>query len=511
MSAHPLPGRTGVLLLAGEGLQLCCGAFRNLKDPIMGFHVQPLPIEIPADDPFRNDLLDRREPAEVLRHLLTSLRGPCVLAVDAAWGDGKTTFLDMWSQHLRNEGFSVIGFNAWKTDFSDDPFIALSSELTEGLDQLALGGSLANMVADTKAVAGKVVRQVVPAAIRAATSGVLDIDRLLKAEGRLSAYRKAKGSLDDFNTALRDMADALLEAGNGLPLVIMIDELDRCRPSYAVELLEVAKHLFAVNGIVFVLAINRTQLSHSVKALYGNDFDANEYLKRFIGIDFQLPLPDRSKFISAALEQVDISKYFERTMDRESRQNYSLVRDMLTLFFGIRKFNLRQVAQATRRIGLVLASLASNERTFALGAVVALVLRTLDDELYREFTLGQKSDLEVVDSLLSNVGEDWLLGKHDRMLFEAIIIVGYLEILGADVSWPQSFDSPLLNRYREATTAEVPNGGTEDKYLQHAIGVTGLIQRMSMGFLQGGVGFKHSVRRIELLSPGLMGDPPAQG
>ena len=476
----------------------------------MGFRVQPPPIDIPADDPFRNDLLGRRESAEVLTHILASVEGPCVLAVDAAWGNGKTTFLEMWSRHLSNEGFPVVGFNAWKTDFSEDPFIALSTELTEGLDGLGLDGSLEKKVADTKAVAGKVVRHVVPAAIRVATSGIVDIDPLLKTDERLSAYKKAKGSIDDFGAALRDMAEAVSNTWDGKPLVLTIDELDRCRPSYAVELLEVAKHLFSVDGIVFVLAVNRAQLSHSVRALYGHDFDANEYLKRFIDIDFQLPLPDRGKFISAALEQVDIRKYFERTQDRESRGDYEFMHDMLTLFFGIPKFNLRQVAQAIHRIGLVLASLARNERTFALGAVVALVLRTLDDELYREFTLGRKTDLEVFDSLFGQMGKDWLLGKHNRVLFEATIIFGYLEILGVDIGWRQNFDTPLLRRYREATDTEISQGGTEDQYQQHARGVVQLVRDMSGGPLGRGIGFKHSVRRIELLSSGLMGDQPAE-
>lgn len=114
----------------------------------MGFRIQPPFVDIPEDDPFRNDKLDRREPAKVLTHLLASVEGPCVLAVDAAWGNGKTTFLDMWSRHLRKEGFAVVGFSAWETDFSEDPFIALSTELTEGLDGLELDGSLAKTVAE---------------------------------------------------------------------------------------------------------------------------------------------------------------------------------------------------------------------------------------------------------------------------------------------------------------------------------------------------------------------------
>ena len=73
----------------------------------------------------------------------------------------------------------------------------------------------------------------------------------------------------------------------------MIDELDRCRPPYAVELLEVAKHLFSVDYIVFVLAVNRPELAHSIRDLYGSGFDAAGYLRRFFDIDFRLPDPER--------------------------------------------------------------------------------------------------------------------------------------------------------------------------------------------------------------------------
>ena len=93
------------------------------------------------------------------------------------------------------------------------------------------------------------------------------------------------------------MANELAESHGQHPLVVVIDELDRCRPSYAVELLKAAKHLFAVDGVVFVLALNRSELSHSIGALYGGKFDATGYLRRFIDVDFRLPDPDRAAFI----------------------------------------------------------------------------------------------------------------------------------------------------------------------------------------------------------------------
>ena len=101
--------------------------------------------------------------------------------------------------------------------------------------------------------------------------------------------------IEEFKEKLEDLARALnnrtaqADNGNHKPLVVMIDELDRCRPSYAVELLETAKHLFDVDRIVFVLAVNREQLAHAVCALYGADFNAEGYLRRFFDEDFRLP------------------------------------------------------------------------------------------------------------------------------------------------------------------------------------------------------------------------------
>ena len=91
----------------------------------------------------------------------------------------------------------------------------------------------------------------------------------------------------------------------------MIDELDRCRPSYAVELLEIAKHLFSVDRIVFVLAVNRSELVHSIKALYGSEFDAQGYLGRFFDVDIRLPEPEREEFLEALLRAIDFDDYFQ--------------------------------------------------------------------------------------------------------------------------------------------------------------------------------------------------------
>lgn len=73
------------------------------------------------------------------------------------------------------------------------------------------------------------------------------------------------------------------------PIVIVIDELDRCRPDYALAVLEVIKHFFAVPKVHFILGINGEALESSVRARYGVDVDAESYLRKFINASFSLP------------------------------------------------------------------------------------------------------------------------------------------------------------------------------------------------------------------------------
>lgn len=99
--------------------------------------VQPSDLCIPEEAPFGFDRLGRKKSAAVLTRIVSRIKGPCVLALDAPWGYGKTTFLKMWEAWLRQEaqGFPVVAcFNAREADFTHHPFRALSSELTKKLD-----------------------------------------------------------------------------------------------------------------------------------------------------------------------------------------------------------------------------------------------------------------------------------------------------------------------------------------------------------------------------------------
>ena len=500
----------------------------------MGIRIQPRDIDISEGNPFEQDQLDRKEAVYTLTHLVGNIEGPCVLAVDAPWGAGKTTFLRIWTQHLRNRGFPVVEFNAWETDFSEEPFVILSSELTEGLRECA-GKPLSGKIDAISEAAKDVLRRVAPGVIRLAAGIVpiagpeLGVALESYAKEKLSQHQEARKSVAKFKHVLQGLAAALSEANGNHPLMVVIDELDRCRPSYAVELLEVAKHLFSVDGIVFVLAVNRSELANSVRALYGSGFDAEGYLRRFFDVDFVLPEPKRSVFINELLRATQIDRcYLKPESSIYSRENFQNIRTMLLEFFDPSDLSLRTVAQAVHRLGLLFASLRSDELDHALATTVALILRTIDPNLYHRFNRGDATDLDVVNAVFDHPGRKALQYEERGEEFEAAIVLAALE---DDISKMSSFEitgdtryfegpirTPLLDWYQHLpkTEREVKKGG-HHKFAAHRLECEHatrvfkkVMQEIQDG--RGQIGFCQAVRRLELLSDTLIDkhpDPPS--
>lgn len=283
-----------------------------------GLH-KPRALEIPDDAPFANDRLNREPLARNLTNLVRSFDQPYVLAVDAPWGGGKTTFLRMWEALLKRENQATFYFNAWDSDYSDDPLLSFMSTMDEVL-QVPKG------VRDAKkkpvSIGASIGRHALPQIVEVATAGIVKA-KLLKeladgvglspeavgeiaqsvARERLSAHKEQKASLGAFRRQLIELSEHLAGSeGVNTPLVIFVDELDRCRPLFAVELLEGIKHLFNVRGVVFVLGMVVTQLGHAVKTLYGDDLDAGGYFRRFIDAVFDLPVPAMDEFFVGLLE-----------------------------------------------------------------------------------------------------------------------------------------------------------------------------------------------------------------
>ncbi len=453
------------------------------------YRIQPPDIDVPRDEPFKNDLLGRRPSIEVLTHLVGSLEGPCVLAVDAPWGTGKSTFFRMWRRYLKNQAFGVAHFNAWETDFAGDPLLALSTQILDSLD--SEGDRTQAALKKLKDGVPDLLRAVAPSVIRVATSGVLDVEALLEPAERVRQYQEAVKLFGTFRADLQDAARTVSESRDGRPLVVMIDELDRCRPPYAIELLEVAKHIFAARHIVFALAVNRSELEHSVKALYGDGFDAHGYLRRFVDIDFRLPDPDREPFIEAMLDATGINDFLAQATDHDTRQYATLAKEMLHGFFALPRLSIRAVAQAIHRLGLIFASLAANYKPLLLPATTALILRTLDLELYRRFT-GRGIAVDEVVRRLSGGPDGTLFQELERRyVFEAMLIIAADEQGRA-----------ILQEYATLASDDKPDDIAEQAAWKHADATVRLVQA-KIGWEGWRGEFEAAVERMELFAESL--------
>ncbi|WP_419914590.1 KAP family P-loop NTPase fold protein [Hoeflea sp.] len=470
---------------------------------------------------------------ETLTHLVGTIESPCVFSIDAEWGFGKTTFLNIWKQNLLNQKFPVIWFNAWENDLSEIPFMTVITELNEEFSKYEQYLA-ASKIMKFQSAATKVAHQILPGFIRAATSlipfaGTMVAEEIASmAEEKLKPKLEARREIIEFREILRSMVADLSEAHENRPLIVMIDELDRCRPSYAVEFLEVAKHLFSVNNIVFVLAINCRQLAHSVRALYGNGFDAEEYLRRFFDVDFRLPDPDRNAFIRLQLEVTGINEYF-CPVPEEKEYGYQVyfpervarpvagerLKEMLLSFFGASEFSLRTVGQSIRRLGLVFASLDDDQSDYGWATGVAIILRTIDADLYHRFAVGEASDLEVADAIFNRPSLRRLRHQQVGAIFEAALILAAAEEEIPKLYPSQPLNSPLMNQHqnRERTDREV-FGSNEHSPLshedEHAKRVIDLVEQTinSVTLKEQQIGFKKAVRRLELFDTELISASP---
>lgn len=243
-----------------------------------------------------HDEFHRKPVAEKVIKLLTSDIDVSPMVIDGGWGAGKTEFchklIKLFQEKCSN--FRCIYVDAFKADHADEPLItllaAVAAELPKSkqkqLIEKAIPAVRFALKTSLKAGVGWVMRQ---NADKIADDFEKDVEQAGKAavdasiESLLKDHIAAKESIQSLREALERLAKQR-------PIVIFVDELDRCRPDFAVSMLENIKHIFDVEGVDFVLVTNSSQLRAAIKHQYGgDDTGAQRYLDKFIAFTFELP------------------------------------------------------------------------------------------------------------------------------------------------------------------------------------------------------------------------------
>ncbi|MHA8066959.1 KAP family P-loop NTPase fold protein [Aquirufa sp. ROCK2-A2] len=272
---------------------------------------------------FKNCRLNRKLYADNLTQIIQMHCDGFVLAIDNEWGGGKTTFIKMWEQNLKNAEYQTVYFNSWENDLEVDPMVAiLAAFKTLGLND----SDFQNIIL----AAGKISAKALPIFLKGVLSKIIsegpanELFKLITEKSsefllnQIDDYSKRKDSIKEFKNKL---SIAISKRIDKKPLVFFVDELDRCRPDYAVQVLEKIKHFFNIPGIVFVLAIDKNQLCNSIKGYYGSEsINSNEYLRRFIDLEYTLPSPNIEPYTQFLFFHYKLNEFFINS----ERKNYPI-------------------------------------------------------------------------------------------------------------------------------------------------------------------------------------------
>ncbi|ENU25099.1 hypothetical protein F993_00489 [Acinetobacter proteolyticus] len=265
------------------------------------------------ETPFENDFWGREALADRLTDHVSRITVGATIAIDAEWGAGKSWFVKNWKAKLEQDEYKVIYLNAFNQDYIDDPFLTISMEIANclqsdktNIDEIKktignahrailpnlpmllwyLTTSLVGMGALAKPVA-EAVEKLTSADDFGKEAATLLNEKLQEhLSAQVENYDKEKESLEYFKQALAEITSKLDK-----PLLFVVDELDRCKPEFAIRLIERIKHFFDIPKVVFILAVNKNQLEESISNYYGFS-STNNYLEKFIDFSIMLKIKD---------------------------------------------------------------------------------------------------------------------------------------------------------------------------------------------------------------------------
>lgn len=366
-------------------------------------------VEVPKDEPFKFDALERKQPVEFLRDLIKQIEGPFVLALDSPWGTGKTTVVQMLRRSLELDGLQCVYFNAWKDDYVTDPLIPMVSAIDElKLADESIASGFRSSMASVKKAVGAIAKRGVVAAVKAGTLNVLDLDEVIEdvaaemasesANDLIEAFQKERDSLVVFRKALEVAVGRLSKGDLVRQLIFFIDELDRCRPSYAIELLERVKHLFDVANMVFVLSIDKRQLEAITAAVYGERIDAQDYLRRFFDLEVGIPTVTPAKYVAELLVRYQLNEKFSQRKNGgdQEKEEFCDTFNSLAKHFGL---SLRMIDRCLTCLAVVMSQTPDGRTLDSTLVAVLIILRMKDQSLFKRLVGGDSGPDEVMNWL----------------------------------------------------------------------------------------------------------------
>lgn len=392
----------------------------------------------------RQDSIKRNDDLLYFVSLLDNITGPYSIALDGRWGSGKTFFVKQtqmvlnvhneysqvknfwetddyeqikricydWSKKNKKENFVsnlqlCTYFDAWEHDSDENPIASLLYEISNAVSSEYSFEGNRNCI------------DIISNALNVVTGR--DVQKLIESLKKKTITDETKTVLDLRSQINKYFENLLPEHGDRI--VVIIDELDRCNPCYAVNLLEKIKHYFSNEKITFVFAVNMEQLQHTIKHHYGNEFNAYKYLDRFFDLIIPMPKLNQDTFLTTL------------PYDRNT-----IVYEIAEVFVKQYKMEMREISKyystlnvvAKHRKGEDVFSGGSKQVCFNFFVPIALGLQKYDINMYYDFING-KNVTPLIDVLCSEelknyvphylgIGNNQDLEKGIRDIYDAFFI-----------------------------------------------------------------------------------------
>lgn len=339
---------------------------------------------------------NREEYGKFLLSYLTSKNGKFVLNLNGVWGTGKTEFLKRLYVNLAEDSYPVIYIDAWESDFLDNPLNVICTEILTQLGWMFSNNNKTKYNKIKKSVESLIngfneIAVIVNTAVSAynlSTQSNIDfseidnmnsIFRIVNKKNMFTNYNGVADNNEILLSQLIKNQDCIIKSmkeirrqisaigeimhhtyGLNTPIVFLIDELDRCRPTYAIKMLEIIKHFFESNGCVFLVATDTVALTSSIKTIYGNDFEADKYLNRFFNQRIRLEKPSIKQYLASK----DLTSVREQHDDIAIIPKYKNDDDLLDVFTSLlerESLELRDIEQILSKLDACIYHIVNNK------------------------------------------------------------------------------------------------------------------------------------------------------
>lgn len=245
-----------------------------------------------------------------------------VIAIHSEFGTGKSHFVNEFSKHFKTEHKFII-CNAWKNDYVGNPLGSIAGLIRDTVKNE--NGAVENIANSILEISWKLGKKLTPLVITALIRKYIgfdlkeidikdeDVDKLINSfiSEEIKNYDDKKNLIEQLEKELKDLKNSWLRDTNK-KIIFIIDELDRCRPDFALELLERIKHLFDVKGFVFLIFLNDKHLNSMIDVNYGKDVTSEGYLRKFFDYEFRLPEADIAEYIENVIGlEIDLKLFKE--------------------------------------------------------------------------------------------------------------------------------------------------------------------------------------------------------